>query len=118
MSAVRYPAKVMARAVEHREAGWPCPKVCELLEREFGVRPSDAQVWRWTNSRRVEALRQREYSRRSRTTRPASEGYRLARMRELRDAGLSFRSGGVVAGVWWGEALGEDQVRARLKDAA
>ena len=47
-TSVRHPAKIAARAVEHREAGWPVSQIRVLLNQEFGVKPSADSIKRWT----------------------------------------------------------------------
>jgi hypothetical protein len=115
----RYSVVVVTRAREHVAAGWSAYKTCRLLEQEFGVRPNLTTVRTWTDPEYAErfAEKNRRTARRSWTrtvgrkphARTSAE-WRLARMRELRDCGLSFHAIGQVAGVWWGEELSDDQV--------
>lgn len=119
----RYSMVVVARAKEHISAGWSAWRTCQLLEQEFGVRPNVTTVRTWTDKQyaRVFAAKNRRSSQRAhergvgrRPLTRTTPAWRLARMRELRDAGLSFLAISQVARVWWGEIVSDDTVRARL----
>ena len=57
-SGVRYPARVMARAIEHREAGWTLREIQRMLADEFGCDPpSPATIATWTNPKLADRLR-------------------------------------------------------------
>jgi hypothetical protein len=121
--ATRYPMPVIMRARQLRALGWSLEKVCDLLERESGVRPDRATVMRWCASpARAERLRKtalagrlrREHSKPRTTFHRVSKEWKTARIRELADAGLSHAAIGIVAGVWWGERLPPATVRKRL----
>lgn len=119
MSAVRYPGKVAARAAHLRQAGWSFERIAGLLDSEFGVRPAVSTIVRWCLP--AAALREHDAhrQRRGRYWRPLaaarmSSAWKRHKMRALRDAGLGYRTIGVVAGVWWDEPLTEAQVRYAL----
>jgi hypothetical protein len=118
-TAIRYPAKVLVRARELRDAGWTIARIQDFLEREHGVRPSITTVLVWVddsfaaNRRRT----QRRRMRRTHVRRPrlaVSEDWQIDRMRELHEAGFTYREVAVIARIWWGRELEEHQVRYRL----
>lgn len=117
-----YSAKVVVRAREHREAGWSIRRTIDLIDSEFGVRPAHQTVRDWCMDPGV--LRERRavhsstrYWGRGKSAKRFSEAWKTHTIMELRAAGLSFRSVGVVAGVWWGEPQTAEQVRYRVKNA-
>jgi hypothetical protein len=56
-----YDGRMVARAREHREAGWTYDAICNLIAEEHGHRPSRETVIYWTN----DAYRQRKIARQS-----------------------------------------------------
>jgi hypothetical protein len=123
-NARRYSMVVVARAREHVEGGWSSYKTSQLLEQEFGVRPHLTTVRTWTDEKYAKAFakKNRRNSRRSHDRRVGrkaltrvSAEWKLARMREMHDAQLSFEAIGVVAGLWWGEPLDAKTVARRLR---
>jgi hypothetical protein len=122
VSAVRYPVSAVKRASELREAGWSFRRIAALIERETGFRPAATTVQLWCSpdayQDRLRRMRKRCDARRKALqhkplVRTSSE-WRLARMHELADRGVSARAIGQVAAVWFGEELTEHQVRRRL----
>ncbi|HEY4452342.1 MAG TPA: hypothetical protein VGN13_12205 [Solirubrobacteraceae bacterium] len=120
----RYTSKIIARASEHVAAGWTVARTIDLLESEFGSRPHATTVRLWTDekyAKRHRAANRARSRRRWRETHPLAPiqrttgEWRLARMRQLRDAGLSHEAIGVVAGVWWGQELSGDTVARKLR---
>jgi hypothetical protein len=120
----RYSTAVVRRALEHVQAGWTAYRACKLLEQEFGVRPSLTTVRTWTDPAYAVsfAKKNQRNSRRSHDRRVGrkpltrvSAEWKLARMRELHDAGLPLEAIGIVAGVWWGEPLHAETVSRRLR---
>lgn len=123
MSTVRYSMKVVKRARELYAAGWKPPRISGFLRREFGVGPSPQTIRLWCSKPATEETRRAERARRRREWRTKnprrvhsrlSDDWKLERMVELRDRGLSFTAISHVADVWWGESLTEAQVRGRL----
>lgn len=83
-----YPMPVVTRAREHSEAGWKPGKIALLLKKEFGLTISVVTVRRWVDP---------DYADRQRRSQDQSEwknrwGWkrRLRRIRELRDAEITF----------------------------
>lgn len=117
-----YPAKAVMRARELHGAGWSISKITVLLEREFGRRPGRPTVRSWVDQEWAEHARRRRLAdpdKRLRWTPSprtnASPQWKLARMRELRERGLSYLAIAAVAEVWWGEATTGPTVRYRLE---
>ena len=124
MSGIRYPSSAVVRAIELRAAGWSFRRIASLIERETGYRPAATTVQLWCSphayQERLRNTRRRCDARRKALqhkplVRTTAE-WRLERMRELRDRGLSFAAIGQVAAVWWGEELSEIRVAKRLKN--
>ena len=119
----QYTAPTIARAREHYEAGWKLSEITVLIERETGRRPHWRTVKAWVDPKwasrqrkRMRPVERRSQERRhGRRFREMSQDWKLARMRELHDRGLSFFGISVVASVWWGEVLSEDTVARRLR---
>ena len=118
-----YPAQLAVRAREHFEAGWKLSEIVRLIEREYGRRPNWRTVKSWVDpewaDRQKEKMRPVERRRRERhgERRPRtdlSDEFKLARMRDLRDRGISYHAIGQVAAVWWGEELNVEQVSSWL----
>ncbi len=112
--------KVRMRALQLVEAGWVPQRASELLANEgIHVAPSTIARWSKPNERheRAERTRRRRAARAKtgrRTITRVSDDWKLERMVELRERGISCAAIGQVALVWWGEELTEAQVRGRL----
>jgi hypothetical protein len=84
---------MIARAREHRAAGWTYDAIRDLLHSEFDVRPSRATVLYWANedarARKLvrDRKRQRTVSAASRKPRTTSPEYQAAFVRRLRAEG-------------------------------
>jgi hypothetical protein len=125
VSTVRYDSRIVARAREHAEAEWGVTEIQRLIEREFGRKPTWPTVAGWIDeefaARRRRTIRRtnRAYVARKHGPRPhvrkVSAEWKLDRMRELHEHGLSFEAIGKVAAVWWGESLSGEQVARRLR---
>lgn len=121
---LKYSASVMVRARELHAGGFGCTVIPRLLFGEFGVTPHHETILRWVRPEHQERrfVEVRTIRARQRAANVAGFGgkrqlsaeWKLARLREMRAAGVSMRSIGAVAGVWWGDALSESQVRTRL----
>jgi len=121
----RHPIKVVVRAREHVRAGWSIAETTRLLEREFGVTVDPRSVRRWTSDRYRRALERAERERRRRRSmeagaRPmgpshATEEFKLARMRKLRELGLSASDIAALMGHDFGDGLSAWQVRRALE---
>ncbi len=97
----RYPASVMRRARELRDAGWSIDAISDLVAQEHGQRPACATVLRWVDpegsARRDRAARVRLRQRRASTGtyrfklagHADSPEYQAAFVRALRDEGAS-----------------------------
>lgn len=116
-AAIRYPAKIAARAREHHEAGWSQKQIVGFIEEEFGVRPADKTIWTWVHPERAArfaAAKRAENFRRGERHRRfprLTEEYRQARMIALHEAGMSYIAIAIASRVLWGVPLTEDQVR-------
>lgn len=113
-----YSAKIVIRAQRLYAAGWSIAAVQRHIEREFGMRPNWVTVKTWVNPQwaqeRRTAVAKAMVGQRAADRRPLANvtpEWKLARMREMRAHGVGFRAIGIVAGLWWGEALVEDRVR-------
>lgn len=85
--------------------------------RREGMPVAQSTLKRWADPEfhRAEIERAARNGRQRRATnrRPAAcytEEFKVERMRELRDRGLSFAAIGQVAAVWWGDELPDDAV--------
>jgi hypothetical protein len=114
VSAVRYPAPIMARARQLREAGWSLAKIQQLVERETGNRPSINTVWCWVvpdaAERQATAKRGPLRARRAGAASFAYPGHRspqwkVGRMQALHAAGLSISDVVIVMRVDFGDDL-------------
>ena len=112
--------RTRARAVELVAAGWSVYRTVRLMRAE-GLYVTENTVKRWTdpdfNRREIERVTRSARKRRASGRQPAqchTNDFKLERMRELRDRGLSYHAIGQVAAVWWGEELSDDQVTAWL----
>lgn len=128
---VIYSVKVAARARTLHAAEWPVARIAKLLADEFGLPkpPSSTAVYGWVDPKFNEKRKQRERERlrgKSYTFSVVQNGHRspewkMARMRVLRGAGLSFNAVAKVMAVDFPGArtLTEDEVRhALLSDRA
>ena len=123
MSAVRYPASMMVRARELREAGWSLRDIARLVEKETGRRPGATTVALWCYPPDRQRARRgtlnthsaRERAKRYTPNQRFTPEWKLERMRELFLRGVSYKAIGIVAGIWWGEPLSASQVRSRLE---
>jgi hypothetical protein len=113
-------AQVVKRARELREAGWSLRDTARIMRGE-GMPVATSTIFRWSNPKghRKEVDRAARNMRRRRAAeRRPSVGYtiefKLERMIELRERGVSHAAIGQVAAVWWGEELTGPQVRGRL----
>jgi len=122
----RYPVSAMVRARELHEAGWSYRRIAELVHAETGHKPAATTVALWCYPEGKLRSRREAQNHKNAVTRSAnrtprqqfSPEWKLARMSELRDRGLSFEAIGQVTGVWWGEPLSEAQVAKRLGGSA
>jgi hypothetical protein len=123
MSGVRYPARAILRAREHRLAGWSLSDVRRLIGEEFGSAPNRQTVKGWLDPQYATRRRrqQRSGERRRRGVKPnrrLSADWKAEQIVRLHEAGCSVRSITVVAAVLWGDELTEHQVRGRLEGRA
>jgi hypothetical protein len=116
----------MVRARELHGSGWSYRKIAELIYRETSHRPAATTValWCYSESRRRSSLDAQNHkgavrrATKRRINRRLTPEWKLERMRELRDAGLSFDAIGRVSGVWWGESFSDEQVARRIGGTA
>jgi hypothetical protein len=124
VTAPRYTARIVARAREHRVAGWSLREIKRLLREELDADPAVDTIHGWCEPLMAEQSRKRHLAserRRNVRERPGSPrgvtpDRALERMRVLRENGCSYRSIAVVAAVWWGEVISGDTVRYRLQN--
>lgn len=127
MSGVRHKASAKARAIELRQAGWSLSEIRALLTRE-GVRPvpSPNTIWCWVNEKAN--ARQNAHKRRAdRARRLArsefrwpgvrSTDWKLARMRRLKEAGMSCAAIAIVMSIDFPDTpLSQWQVDGALRE--
>lgn len=114
--------KTRARAIELVDAGWSVYRTVRIMRKE-GLYVTDGTVKRWVdpkfNELEIERVTRNGRKRRASSRQPArgyTDDFKLERMRELRERGLSFLAIGQVAAVWWGEEL-SDEVVSRVLGA-
>lgn len=85
-----HPSNVVARAKVLAEAGWTAAQIARRIPSEFpGIAPAETTVRRWIDPDYAE--RQREHCRTGGAeTRRWGWRRRLARIRQLREAGIGF----------------------------
>lgn len=124
---INYPAKMVTRARELRGAHWTCEEVANLLEREFGHRPVQSTISRWSDPRqqRTDAASNQRRSARQRAEEsggrfralPQTPEFKLARMRGLRDeAGLKLRQIARVMAFDFGDEMTASTVARVLEE--
>lgn len=114
----RYPARVIEFARRlHEDGGYTIPEVIEALSRK-GYHPSRSTVILWCRPEVREAhnLKQKAklYPNRRRQAAAGAWWAKHRRMRELRAAGLSFRSIAAVMRLDYGVEITEEQARYLL----
>lgn len=118
-----YPVPVVVRAQELRAYGLSLVKIREKLGEETGHRPSDVAILEWTSPKikarnRLKTNERRSLARGARVREPfpdRSPAFQMARMRALREAGLSFMSIAVVMNVDFGTGISTNQCRYALQ---
>lgn len=105
-----YPIPVITKARKHHEAGWKPRAIQRLLADEMGVTPSEKTIRRWVIPR--EAATARRAMRAAHKAR--TERRRLAKMVEMREAGMSLSGIVIAASIFLGLEVTEEQVRYRL----
>lgn len=117
---VTYPAAVMRRACELREAGWTLRQVAAMIAEETGATPTDMTVLRWTNEKWDEREKARARERRAAQASVrasfalTSPEFKLARMRAIHDRGVSCQAIAAVMALDFGDDLTAGQVRHAL----
>lgn len=118
-----YNSAIVERARRLHAATWSIEGTRRQLAHEFELArpPAWVTVKEWVDPRYRERARarcrinQRQYSQRQGAKhRQPSPELRMGRLKALRAAGVSYNAIARVAGVWWGEALTEKQVRWAL----
>jgi hypothetical protein len=109
----RYPAKVMRFARRLHEEGYRLFEIEAALKRQ-GYTPSMYTIRRWTHPEVVDYDRARRRRPPRRIVRSSGWFIKLARMKQLRDAGCSYASVTIVMNLDFGLSLTSDQVRYML----
>jgi hypothetical protein len=109
-----YPASLMVRCQELREAGWGLRRIHRILVAE-GVNPAPTPttIHEWINPEYRERQRKSkaEYKRRKRAGAVTPVGGPLKRMVQLREAGLSYTHVANVVNLDYGLSLTGEQAR-------
>lgn len=130
-----YPASMMQRAREHHLSEWNIREIGELLDREYGRRPSETTIRCWvnpkikarqdaqSNARRVRKRNERNGGRLlipalTRTHNRLSDEYKTNRMRALRALGLPVATVAKVVSFDFGEEITPYKVSKALAQEA